>query len=135
MTYLCTGVDLIEIERFAAVVERHGKRFLERVFTPQELRDADGSLASLAARFAAKEAAAKTLGTGIGVVCWREIEVLRGPERQPSLRLHGSAASLAERQCLHTWSLSLSHTQEHAIALVVALGADIPSDCQFTTDD
>ena len=125
MGRLCTGVDLIEIERFAAAVERYGARFLGRVFTPQELRDADGSLASLAARFAAKEAAAKALGTGIGVVCWSEIEVLRGPERQPSLRLHGSAAQLADRLRIHTWSVSLSHTHEHAIALVVALGDNI----------
>jgi holo-[acyl-carrier protein] synthase len=126
--HLCTGVDLIEIERFAAVVERHGVRFLGRVFTSQELRDADGSLPSLAARFAAKEAVAKALGTGIGAVCWREIEVLRGPERQPALRLHGSAARLAEQMCLHTWSLSLSHTHEHAIAMVVALGDNISND-------
>jgi holo-[acyl-carrier protein] synthase len=125
MTHLCTGVDLIEIERFAAVVERHGARFLGRVFTPQELRDADGSLPSLAARFAAKEAAAKALGTGIGAVCWREIEVLRGPARQPAVRLHGSAARLARQLRLHTWSLSLSHTHEHAIALVVAIGSEI----------
>jgi holo-[acyl-carrier protein] synthase len=122
LPHLCTGVDLVEIERFTAAVQRHGARFLERVFTPQELSEVGGSLASLTARFAAKEAVAKALGTGIGAIRWQEVEILRGPARQPELYLHGEAARLAQVQGLESWSLSLSHGREHAIAMVVAIG-------------
>jgi holo-[acyl-carrier protein] synthase len=71
---------MIEIERVQEAVLRHGRRFLERVFTAQELAEAGSRPASLAVRFAAKEAASKALGTGIGAVCWLDIEILRGAE-------------------------------------------------------
>lgn len=119
---LRTGVDLIELERISQVIQRYGKRFLERVFTEQELAEVGESTASLAVRFAAKEAVAKALGTGIGDVGWQEIEVLRGPARQPRLQLSGRAALLADQLELDQWSLSLTHNQSHAIALVVAIG-------------
>jgi holo-[acyl-carrier protein] synthase len=119
---LVTGVDLIEIERVQAAIERHGERFLTRVYTPLELSDAGLHPASLAARFAAKEAVSKALGSGIGRVAWQEIEVLRGPSREPLLRLHGVAERLALSLGIHRWSLSLSHTHEHAIAMVVGIG-------------
>ena len=122
MKGLSTGVDLVEIERFQAAIQRHGERFLRRVFTGQELEEVGQNIASLAARFAAKEAVSKALGTGIGPIAWREIEVLRGEARQPVLHLHGEAAHRAESLGLHIWSLSLSHTQTHAVAMVVALG-------------
>lgn len=118
---LSTGVDLIEIERVQRAIDRYGPRFLERVFTARELADVGRNPASLAARFAAKEAAAKALRTGIGEVGWCEIEILRGPAREPVLYLHGAAARLAEELNLTTWSVSLSHSLTHAIALVVAL--------------
>jgi holo-[acyl-carrier protein] synthase len=120
--HLRTGVDLLEIERFEAAVQRHGERFLVRVFTSRELEEVGHSLASLAARFTAKEATAKALGTGIGDVKWQEIEILRGPARQPALYLHGQALKLSDELGLENWSLSLSHSQTYAIALVVALG-------------
>ncbi|MFL7890772.1 MAG: holo-ACP synthase [Anaerolineales bacterium] len=120
---LRTGVDLIELGRIESVIQRYGKRFLERVFTARELEEVGDNPASLAARFAAKEAVAKALGTGIGEVGWQEIEVLRGPARQPNLLLSGRAASLAEKLRLETWSLSLTHDQTQAIAVVVAIGA------------
>jgi holo-[acyl-carrier protein] synthase len=120
---LVTGVDIIEIERLQAVIARHGERFLKRVFTQRELAEVADNPASLAARFAAKEAVAKALGTGIGVVGWCEIEVLRGPARQPQLLLHGAAARLASDLSLAGWSISLSHDRTQAIALVVALQA------------
>lgn len=122
MPLLRTGIDLVEIERMRSVLTRHGDRFLKRVYTFQELADAGGSPASLAARFAAKEAVSKALGTGIGVVAWQEIEVLRGESSAPCLALHGGAASLAEKLGLTTWALSLSHTEHYAVAQVVALG-------------
>ena len=119
---LRTGVDLIEIERIDATIQHYGQRFLERVFTPRELAEVGENVASLAVRFAAKEATAKALGTGIGDVGWQEIEILHGPARQPNLYLHGRASDLADSLELETWSLSLTHNQSHAIALVVAIG-------------
>ena len=119
---LVTGVDMIEIERIRAAIERHGWRFLTRVFTPQELYEVGEQPASLAARFAAKEAVSKALGSGIGLVGWQEIEVLRGSSREPLLRLHGMAQQLASQLGINCWSLSLSHTHEHAIAMVVGIG-------------
>ncbi len=119
---LVTGVDMIEIERIRAAIERHGQRFLTRVFTSQELYEVGEQPASLAARFAAKEAVSKALGSGIGLVAWQEIEILRGPSREPLLRLHGMAGQLALQLGIHAWSLSLSHTHEHAIAMVVGVG-------------
>ena len=123
---LATGVDLIEIERIRRALERHGERFLRRIFTIAELEDLGpqpaAHTASLAARFAAKEAAAKALGCGIGPVGWLEIEVRRGPAHEPQLALHGAAARLAKAKGLTQWTVSLSHTQDYAIALVVAAG-------------
>lgn len=112
----------MEIDRFENAVTRHAARFLKRVFTQRELDEVGDNMASLAARFAAKEAVAKALGTGIGSVGWLEIEIVRGAERQPVLCLHGEAERLAEELELESWSLSLSHSQTHAIAFVVALG-------------
>ncbi len=119
---LSTGVDLLEVNRMEEAVERHGERFLKRIFTPKELELFGDRVPSLAARFAAKEAVAKALCTGIGEVEWQHIEILRGSNKEPVLHLHGKAKEVAEEQGLHTWSISLSHTHEHAVALVVAVG-------------
>jgi len=113
---------LIEIERIEEAIDRHGARLLERLFTSNELAEVGDNSTSLAARFAAKEAVAKTLGCGIGKVSWQEIEVLRTETGQPMLNLHGEANKIALAQGLTRWSISLSHTQEHAIAIAVALG-------------
>jgi len=115
-----SGVDLIEVERIDQAILRHGDRFFLRFFTEQELIDAAGSTPALAARFAAKEAVSKALGTGIGDIGWKEIEIINGPRREPLLRLHGRARRLAEDQGLRDWTVSLSHTHEHAIAVAVA---------------
>ncbi len=120
-----TGVDLIEIERVARAVARHGERFLGRIFTPGERSDCGDRVESLAARFAAKEAVAKALGTGAWRegVCWTDMEVRRDPAGgPPRLLLHGRAAAVAQELGLVEWSVSLSHDRTHAIALVVALG-------------
>jgi holo-[acyl-carrier protein] synthase len=125
MPILRTGVDMIEIERVAASIERHGDRFLSRVYTEYELSVCDGRAQSLAARFAAKEAVAKALGTGIWRegIGWTDIEVGRDLDtRAPILNLHGAALSQAEKLGLTTWSISLSHDRERAIAFVVAMG-------------
>jgi len=115
-----SGVDLIEVYRIDRAILRHGERFFQRFFTHQELIDAAGSTPALAARFAAKEAVSKALGTGIGEVGWKEIEIINGPRRQPMVRLYGRARQLADEQGLRAWAISLSHTHEHAMALAVA---------------
>lgn len=119
---LRTGVDLIEIERIRLAALRHGERFYKRFFTSRERAHCEGRHTSLAARFAAKEAAAKALGTGIGHVRWVDIEVVADSDGYPELVLHGQAAELAQQLGLVHWSVSLAHTHEHAIALVVATG-------------
>lgn len=122
MAKLATGIDLIEVERIANAMARHGDRFLRRIFTRKELALVGGNTASLAARFAAKEAVAKALGCGIGEVTWVEIEILRGPNNQPELHLHGNALKISEALGLHTWAVSLSHSLDFAIAMVTAMG-------------
>lgn len=115
---------MIEIARVERAMVRHGQRFFERFFTPRELAEAGGRAASLAARIAAKEAAAKALGCGIGDVRWKDIEIVHDARRRPQVALHGPAAALAEALGLREWSVSLSHTQEHALAFAVAAGPD-----------
>ena len=121
---IAVGVDLIEISRIEIVVERYGDRFLERIYTKGELAYAAGRLSALAARWAAKEAAAKALGTGIGQVGFHELEVICDAQGKPELRLHGNAARLAARLNLRQFALSLSHTADYALAFVVAQGRD-----------
>lgn len=109
------GVDIIEVGRIERAIRRWGERFLGRVFTPAELELCRKRPASLAARFAAKEAVMKALG---GAQRWREIEVLTGSRGQPRLRLWGRARARAERLGLEL-AVSLSHCREYAIASVV----------------
>jgi holo-[acyl-carrier protein] synthase len=133
---LYTGIDLIEIERIERAVARWGERFLRRIFTPGELAAYHDNIPSLAARWAAKEAAAKLLGVGLrglgaagrtdAGVAWTEIEVLGDARGRPVLTLHGRAAERANELGLAGVALSLSHTRAHAIASVVALGDDSP---------
>ena len=116
------GVDIIETERIAHSLTRFGGRFLRRVYTPQELSYCQGRVGSLAARWAAKEAVAKALGTGIGEVSFQEIEVINNNRLCPAIELHGAAHQLAASLGLTTWAISLSHTKDYAIAFVVAEG-------------
>lgn len=123
---LRTGVDMIEIGRLEEAVTRHGDRFLERVFTQAELAGCRGRLESLAVRFAAKEATAKALGTGIGRlgIRWIDIEIRTDSNSgAPELVLHGPAAQAARDLGVGEWSVSLSHDRERAIAFVVMLGS------------
>ena len=119
---LRTGVDLIEISRVRDAIERHGERFLARMFTENEQRECAGRVSSLAARFAAKEATSKALGLGIGDVRWLDIEICSDENKAPYIVLHGEGERLAKQKGLSSWSVSLSHTQEHAMAFVVAMG-------------
>ena len=118
------GTDLIEIARISRSVERFGDNFLHRVYTAGEIAYCmakKNSAESLAARFAAKEAGAKALGTGISRgVSWREFEVRRQPGQRPELHLSGRAAEIATHLGIKRLSLSLSHSRELSIAVVVA---------------
>ena len=120
---LSTGVDLVDIRRIRDAIDRHGERFIARIFTETEQRESGGRAASLAARFAAKEATAKALGCGIGDVGWLEIEIRGDENRAPHLYLHGEAQKLAKKLGLSNWSVSLSHTESQAIAFVVAISS------------
>ncbi len=120
---LRSGVDMIEIQRLERALTRHGNAFLRRIYTQAEIERYRARPQSLAARWAAKEAVAKALGTGIGEVGWTEIEVLEDERRAPTLRLSGRAAALARELGLTEWAISLSHTDELAIAFVVAMTA------------
>lgn len=113
------GVDIIETERIAQSIVQFGGRFLRRVYTEQELIYCQGRIGSLAARWAAKEATAKALGTGIGDVSWQEIEIVCEASGRPMLLLHGAAVDLATRLGISNFAISLSHTRDHAIAFVV----------------
>ncbi len=118
---LYTGVDIVELDRFRRLLERHREGLRRRVFTPIEWRYCQERVACLALRFAAKEAAAKALGTGIGPIAWKELEVLRLPSGAPQLVLHGRAQARAQALGWQTWTLSLSDTRHYAVAVVVAL--------------
>ena len=118
---IVTGVDIIEIHRIQRTVERWGSRFLHRIYTEQELSYCHSRISSLAARFAAKEATMKALGTGIRGVGWRDIEVVRQRGEAPTIRLHGRAAQRAKAMGINDIALSLSHSRDYAIASVVGL--------------
>ncbi len=119
MTQLTTGVDIIEISRIGRVLEQYGQRFLRRIFTPGEIEYCRERPPNLAARFAAKEATMKALGTGVRGVGWKDIEVIRASSGAPSIVLHGRAKARAQRLGVQEIALSLSHSREYAVAFVV----------------
>lgn len=119
---LRTGIDLIEISRIEEVVARHGKHYLERIYTSAELEYCGRRAESLAGRFAAKEAVVKALGCGIGDVTWKEIEILGDEQNAPVLNLSGEAEKKAKELGLVSWSVSISHSQSHSVAMAVAIG-------------
>ena len=119
------GVDMIECERIASGIDRLGERFLNRFFTAGERLDCADTPYRLAARFAAKEAVGKALGTGIGDVSWVEIEIRTDNERRrPQLTLHGKAKARADEMGLTEWDISLTHSKTLAIAVALAKAAD-----------
>ena len=120
---LGTGTDLIEIARIGQSIARYGDRFLARIFTPREIaycQRKKNAAESFAARFAAKEATAKALGTGISHgVTWLEMEVVREPSGRPLLQLTGRAAARARALGVTRISLSLTHSRDTALAVVI----------------
>ncbi len=113
------GIDIIEIARIEKAIARWGERFRHRIYTDAELKLYGKKSASLAARFASKEAVMKLLGTGWIGISWKEIETLSHPSGKPRLNLYGRARTEAERLGLKGIAISLSHSREYAIALVI----------------
>jgi holo-[acyl-carrier protein] synthase len=120
---LGTGVDIAEVPRIRESIERFGDRFLRRIFTEGEIRYCEQKATrfeSYAARFAAKEAGMKALGTGWSRgVRWRDIEVVRPKGQRPTIQFHGEAAAIAARLGARNIALSLTHTSEQALAHVI----------------
>ena len=118
-----TGIDIAEVPRIKQSIERFGDRFLQRIYTAGEIRYCDSKanrVERYAARFAAKEAAMKALGTGWSHgVRWRDCEVVRLPGGRPAIAFHGKAGEIAARLGVKNAALSLSHTAEQAIAQVI----------------
>ncbi len=122
---LSVGVDIVELDRIQRALQRHGERFVTRIYTPEEAARYGDRPAELAARFAAKEAVSKALGVGLNHLSahgigWKEVEVLSDPLGKPLVHLSGRALKLAKDQGLHQWAISLSHSREYAVAFVVA---------------
>jgi holo-[acyl-carrier protein] synthase len=126
MSILGIGQDLVELDRIHKALEQYGDRFMERCFTEEERRFLSARrdpVPGYAARFAAKEAGAKALGTGIAKgVGWKEIEVRREPGERPTLHFYGRAAEIAERMGVRQIHVSLTHGRDVASAFVILEG-------------
>jgi holo-[acyl-carrier protein] synthase len=112
------GVDIIEISRIEAIIKRWGKTFLERVFTPQELKSFSNT-SSLAARFAAKEAVLKAIGACDKGISWKDIEILAESSGKPLVILTGKAKLQADASAITKINISLSHSKDYAVAFVI----------------
>jgi len=120
------GIDLIEVPRFEQALQRHGERFINRLFTPGEVAYCQSKARAVehyAARFAAKEAAMKALGTGkSGGIRWRDVEITRAPGTPPQVQFHGQAQKRFEKLGAKQVSVSLTHTSHSAMAQVIIEG-------------
>ncbi|MEN6428425.1 MAG: holo-ACP synthase [Phycisphaerales bacterium] len=125
MEIIAHGIDLVDFPRIEEMIERHGERFVNRVFTAAEQKYANGhrnSVEKYAGRFAAKEAVLKLVGTGWrGRIAWTDVEVVNNPSGQPVVRLSGEVKEIAEKLGIRQISISITHTANFAIASAVAL--------------
>jgi holo-[acyl-carrier protein] synthase len=119
------GIDVVEVDRIASAIERHGEPFLTKLFTADERRYCEQQkkpALHYAARFAAKEAVSKALGTGIGGQAgWLDLEITRDPSGAPKLMLHGNAAEFAKQKGISEIQISLTHAREYAAANAIAI--------------
>ncbi len=126
MRILGHGIDITPISRITRLLAEHPERFVERVYTAREQAYASGKKRRdehLAARFAAKEAVLKALGTGWGGgIAWTDVEVVSLPSGAPTIELHGLAAQHAARAGITSWLVSLTHAGDSAAASVIAVG-------------
>jgi holo-[acyl-carrier protein] synthase len=127
MNILGIGIDIVELARIESMIARHGDRFLDRVFTPEERRYCSNLRTAsrcYAARFAAKEAVSKAFGTGIGArVGWLDLEIERDPAGKPSVCLLNAAAAFAQELGITQILVTLSHAEHYAVAQAIAIGA------------
>jgi len=128
MMVVSHGIDLVDCNRIAQMLERHGDRFLQRVFTQAEIEYASGGrnkVERLAGRFAAKEAVMKLIGTGWNAgTSWTEIEVVNDPMGRPHIRLSGRVQQIAKKKGIGQVQISITHAANLAIASAVALSED-----------
>lgn len=118
------GVDVVEIQSLERDLELGGDRFVERIYSVHERSYCEGRVEQLATRFAAKEAIAKALGTGIRGVDWHDLEVRSERTGQPVVVLHGKAARVAAEEHIEAIAISLCHTGAHAVAVAIGVGAN-----------
>ena len=123
---IVVGIDLIEIPRIQRALDDFGERFLKRVYTERERERYRNRISELAARFAAKEAISKALGTGIIGIKWREMEVVSNRRGKPIVVLHGSAAERAELLGITDFDITMTHSRSDAMAFVVGYRHDVP---------
>ena len=124
---IAIGIDIIEVGRIRKVFEKHGERFLQRVYTEREVWQCRGKATRLAGRFAAKEAISKALGTGLHGVAWREMEIVQLRSGRPTVTLHGNAKQRAELLGLSAFDVSIADLAEFSIAVAVAVQTSLPS--------
>ena len=134
------GIDIIKVDRIRATLERFGPRFSGRVLTPAEQRYVRDRPETMAGRWAAKEAVSKVLGLGVRGIGWRDIEIVRLPTGQPSIKLHGRAAARAEQLGMGRIAVSITHESEYAVAIAFGIrsagGAYLfPPDIEARLDD
>ena len=133
---IAVGIDIIEVERIRKVYEKHGERFLARVFTQNEIQQCRGKITRLAGRFAAKEAISKALGTGMRGVKWREMEIVQLRSGRPSVRLHGFAKQRSIQLGLSAFDVSTADLAQLSIAIAIGVQTNIstPQDTQREQD-
>lgn len=123
------GIDVVEVARIAAAIERHGEPFLAKLFSPTEREYCESrkdAAMHYAARFAAKEAVSKALGTGIGGQAgWLDLEVVHDSAGAPKLRLSGAAADFSKQQGITEIQISLTHARDYAAANAVAIAGEL----------
>ncbi|MDQ3554138.1 MAG: holo-ACP synthase [Chloroflexota bacterium] len=134
------GIDIIKVERIAATLQRFGERFQRRILTEDEYRYVRARPETLAGRWAAKEAVSKVLGLGVRGVGWREIEIVRLPTGQPTVRLHARALRRAEQLGMTRIAVSISHERDYAVAIALGVRAEggsfvFPIDVEARPDD
>lgn len=123
---IAVGIDIIEVGRVRKVFEKHGERFLQRVFTENEAQQCRGKPERLAGRFAAKEAISKALGTGLHGIAWREMEIVQLRSGRPTVTLHGNAKRRAELLGISAFDVSMADLAEFSIAIAVAVQTSLP---------
>jgi holo-[acyl-carrier protein] synthase len=134
------GIDIIRVDRIVRALEKHGRRFPLRILTPAEDAYVRDRPENLAGRWAAKEAVSKVLGLGVRGVGWREIEIVRLPTGQPSVRLHDRALQRAQQLGMERIAVSISHEHEYAVAVAFGVRTEggryvFPLDIDARIDD